>query len=105
MADVQLVPADVRASAGRIAEAGDAVRSATYPERAVDVGAAVPGSLSAGPAERVHGRWSAQTTAWSRAAADQAGRMSTAVADTEANDAAVSATMQRLTTRLGAAPR
>jgi hypothetical protein len=105
VADVQLVPADVRASASRIADAGEVVRAATYPERVVDVGAALPGSVSAAPSERVRGRWSSQTTAWSRAAADQAGRMSAAVADTEANDAAVSTTMQRLTTRLGVAPR
>lgn len=105
MTDVQLIAADVRASAARIAEAGEAVRASTYPDRAGDVGSALPGGVSAGAASRVRARWAAQTASWSRAAGDQSARMSAAVADTEANDAAVSTTMQRLTSRLGATPR
>jgi hypothetical protein len=103
--DVQMTSADVRASAARTTEAGEAVRTSMYVLHAGDVGTALPGSTSAGAATRLRARWSAQTAAWSRAAEVQSSRMTAAVVDTQARDASVSQTMQRLTSRLGAVPR
>lgn len=97
--------ADVHASAGRIREAADAVRTTAHAAHAGDVAAALPGSTSAGAASRVESRWAAAVVGWASAAGSQAERMSGSADDTEGRDAAVGGSLQRLASRLGPTPR
>lgn len=105
MADIELASVDVRAAADRMAEAGGAVRAAGHPRDVARVADALPGSLSEGAARRLHDVWSREATSWAGAAQAQSDRMTASAAATAANDGAVSASMQRLASRLGPVPR
>lgn len=105
VSDVQMAAADVRASADRIAEAGEAVRTSAHPTHVAQIAAAMTGSRSAAAARRVYTAWSTGASDWSRAAARQSANMAAAVTDTVARDAAVASSTQRIASRLEQAAR
>ncbi|WP_282945037.1 hypothetical protein [Cellulomonas endometrii] len=104
MNQVQMSPGEVQASAARLADAGDAVRSSRHADHAGDVAASLPGSLSASAARRASAIWLASGSRWVRSAEAQSDAMAAAARATEVQDTSVATSLDRMVQRLGPVP-